>query len=354
MVHTQRMETTRDAGDGLERYLAECRALVLDHLRSLVPRRGRAARLYERMLDYPLREAKALRPALCLATCRALGGRVEQALPTAVALELYHNAFLIHDDVEDGSLLRRGRPTLHTLYGAPIAVNVGDAMLALSLQPLLDNVEHLGLGRALRILRVVSRMARESAEGQAVELDWIRDGAWALEARDYRRLVYQKTCWYTFVAPMLCGAIAASADADPARLWAIERFAILVGVAFQIHDDVLNLDPHAAGYGKEPYGDLWEGKRTLIVLDALARSTPDERVEARRVLALPREKKAPGDVKFLVELIGRRDSVSHATAVATRWASRAARSLQSLPWLRASVHREVLLSLARYVTERTR
>ena len=270
-------------GIGFERYLASCRALVIEHLRAMVAPRCRARRLYDRMLEYPLREAKALRPALCLATCRALGGRVEQALPTAVALELYHNAFLVHDDVEDGSLMRRGGPALHLVYGVPIAVNVGDAMLAASLDPLLDNVERLGLGRALRVLRVVSRMARESAEGQAVELDWIRDYTWDLTPRDYRRLVYQKTCWYTFVAPMLCGAIAASHHVDESRLWAIERFAIEVGIAFQIHDDVLNLAALDGAYGKEACGDLREGKRTLIVLDAVARSSPDEAAEFRRI-----------------------------------------------------------------------
>ena len=90
-------------------------------------------------MEYPLREAKGLRPALCIATCRALGGSLEAVLPSAAVLELYHNAFLIHDDVEDGSERRRGMPTLHRDHGAPIAINVGDAMLGLALSPLLDN-----------------------------------------------------------------------------------------------------------------------------------------------------------------------------------------------------------------------
>ena len=119
--------------------------------------RARPSGLFDLILDYPLRGGKALRPTLSIATCRALGGRLEAVLPTAATLELYHNAFLIHDDIEDESLLRRGRPTLHVDHGIPIAINVGDAMLALSLQPLLDNVERVGLGPALRILRAVAR-----------------------------------------------------------------------------------------------------------------------------------------------------------------------------------------------------
>src|SRR4051812_47807936 len=95
-------------------YLHECRDLVLPTIRGMIPE-GSPYRtiLYDRMLEYSLREAKMLRPAICIAACRALGGRVEEALPSAAVLELYHNAFLIHDDVEDGSELRRDQPTLH-------------------------------------------------------------------------------------------------------------------------------------------------------------------------------------------------------------------------------------------------
>ena len=110
------------------------------------------AGLFDLILDYPLRGGKALRPTLSIATCLGLGGHLEAVLPTAATLELYHNAFLVHDDIEDESLLRRGRPALHVDHGIPIAINVGDAMMSLSLQPLLDNVERVGLGPALRIL----------------------------------------------------------------------------------------------------------------------------------------------------------------------------------------------------------
>ena len=142
-----------------EGYLAECRNLTLAAIREIVPRDARSrSSLYDLILDYPLRQAKALRPALCIATCCALGGRLECVLRSAAVLELYHNAFLIHDDVEDGSEQRREAPTLHCKHGIPIAVNVGDAMLALTLQPLLDNMATVGLGKALRILQVIARI----------------------------------------------------------------------------------------------------------------------------------------------------------------------------------------------------
>ena len=86
--------------------------------------------LYDLVPLYPLRPGKGFRPGLCLATCGAFGGPPDAALNSAVALELFHNAFLVHDDVEDGSLSRRGGPTLAAEHGLAIAVNVGDAMNA--------------------------------------------------------------------------------------------------------------------------------------------------------------------------------------------------------------------------------
>ena len=106
----------------LTAYLDEARALVIDEIRRWIPEDDRFRDvLYAPLLDYPLRPAKALRPALCIATCRALGGSLEAVLPTAAVLELYHNAFLIHDDVEDGSEKRRDADTLHRAHGVPIA-----------------------------------------------------------------------------------------------------------------------------------------------------------------------------------------------------------------------------------------
>ena len=171
-------------GSTLDHYLQDVRSLVIEELQSQLPPDGPwTGRLYERMLDYPLRAAKALRPALCIATCRALGGALGSVLPTATSLELFHNAFLVHDDVEDGSELRRGGPTLCREVGVPVAVNVGDGMLAMALRPLLRNSRLLGVQQGLAVMERVVEMAQRSAEGQALELEWIRTGTWALPSR---------------------------------------------------------------------------------------------------------------------------------------------------------------------------
>jgi geranylgeranyl diphosphate synthase type II len=341
-------------GSAFEAYLEDSRLRVLDEIRAILPDARRpGGRLYELMLDYPLRGGKALRPALAIATCRALGGHLEAVLRTAAVLELYHNAFLIHDDVEDGSELRRSERTLHLVHGVPIAVNVGDGMLAASMAPLLENIELVGLGRALRILQIVARMARESAEGQMIELDWVRAADWSPTDRGYLRMIYKKTAWYTFLAPVCAGAVAAGGDAQVER--AFVRFATPLGVAFQIQDDALNLTAGPERYGKELLGDLWEGKHTLILIEAVRSASPSERTRAREVLAKPRCAKTLEDVAYLHDLIRRSRGVEYALGVARRHAARAAHSFARLArGLAPSPHRDFLSGLVAYVVERDR
>jgi geranylgeranyl diphosphate synthase type II len=325
----------------------------------MMPRARHGQRLYELMRDYPLRGGKALRPAMCIATCRAMGGYLEAVLRSAAAIELYHNAFLVHDDVEDGSELRRMEPTLHRKHGVPVAVNVGDGMLALSMASLLENTRILGVGKTLRVLDVVSRMARESAEGQMMELDWIARETWTLTDVSYIRMVYKKTTWYSFITPVRVGAIAASGGDDVVR--AFSTFATLLGVAFQIQDDVLNLAGGAV-YGKESAGDLWEGKHTLILIHAMRSASEVQRRAARRILSKARpsagriaaETKTPADVSFLRELIDRYDGIGYASRVAQRHAGRARRSFEAMTsGLAPSAHLEFLRALVDFVVRRT-
>lgn len=370
-------------------YLESVRSDVLDEIHRIVPGEGRFRPiLYDLVHDYPLRPAKGLRPALAVATCRALGGRRVSILPTAAVIELYHNAFLIHDDVEDGSWMRRDAPTLHEAWGVPIAVNVGDAMLALTLRPLLDNMALLGMSRALRILREIGDMATVTAEGQALELHWIRSGTVALSDEDYLDMVDRKTSRYSFATPMVVGAMAARAD-DRVQD-ACRTLARPLGAAFQITDDLLNLLGDPADVGKELAGDLWEGKRTLILLHALREATDAERERARDVLSRPRPRpepdpswiaalaerlgrpqeevrlahigaSTPGEVKtaedvaFLEDLIRRTGAVAHAQRVARRCATDAGHAFAALDAeLVEGEDRAFLSALVAYVVERTR
>jgi geranylgeranyl diphosphate synthase type II len=269
--------TQRDA------YLSECRTAAIRYIVERLGTRDRAHPAYRAVLDYPLREAKGLRPAIAVATCRALGGGFAEILPTASAFELLHNAFLVHDDVEDGSELRRHRPTLAVQLGVPRAVHTGDTMLSLALDPLLDNMQLLDLGRALRLLNLIAAVLRRTAEGQALELTWIAERRWDITPDEYVEMVTHKTAWYTFAGPIAAGAIVAEAPA--ALVDELTRFAIDLGVAFQIRDDILNLRAEPIAIGKEAWGDLWEGKRTLILSLFFSRASPADAAFARALLS---------------------------------------------------------------------
>ena len=124
--------------------LSQYRELSIDYLLKHIPDKEPKQYLYDLVTIYPKRAGKGFRPSLCIAACKIFGGDEKRALNSAIALELYHNAFLVHDDVEDESDDRRGLPTLHAQYGVPIAVNVGDAMNVLSIRPLMNNLLTLG------------------------------------------------------------------------------------------------------------------------------------------------------------------------------------------------------------------
>jgi geranylgeranyl diphosphate synthase type II len=269
-----------------------------------------------------------LRPSLCIAAARAFGARLDEALHTAVALELLHNAFLVHDDVEDESEERRGAPTLHALHGAPVAINVGDALLLLGLRALLDNRALLGDRLSLRVLEEAERMARETVEGQALELGWRRDNALHLDVSDYLEMILKKTCWYTVIFPLRVGALIGTRDRF--ELDRFVRFGFFLGAAFQIQDDCLNLVGDPARYGKELDGDLREAKRTLILIRLLERASDAERERIGLLLARGRDGRGPDEIRWLRERIAVHGCVAHAREVAHGLAGAASHEAEKL------------------------
>jgi geranylgeranyl diphosphate synthase type II len=292
-----------------------------------------------------------LRASLCLATARAFGAHPTDALNSAVALELLHNAFLVHDDLEDESQERRGRPTLHLRHGAPLAINAGDALAVLSLRPLIDNVSTLGSRLALRVLEEAERMARESVEGQALELWWRQHHVVDLSEADYLRMVLKKTCWYTSIYPMRVGALIGTRDS--VELDRFLHFGFFVGAAFQIQDDLLNLVGDEARYGKELDGDIWEGKRTLMLIHLLNVMTSSERDRLCQVLGTSRAERTREEVRWIRECMDRYGSIEYARQVAHGLAGAAlhefALAFADLP---DSPDKDFLASLPTWVIER--
>jgi len=266
--------------------------------------------LYRVARAYPTRPGKTLRPALCIATSRAFGGEDDDVVPVAVAIELLHNAFLVHDDIVDGSERRRGRPTLVAEYGLGLALNAGDALAVLSNQVLRRHANGLDADLAERVLAEFDAMALRTLEGQATELGWRRDGVDALTPEDYLDLIMHKTCWYTTVHPLRVGALLGSGGT--ADLRPMVRFGFLLGAAFQIQDDLLNLVGTEREYGKEIDGDLYEGKRTLALIHLVRHARGTDRRTVNRYLGLERPERTAATVAEIRGLLDRYGSIAFA------------------------------------------
>lgn len=293
--------------------LKEYGSLTHTALLSYLPEREPKRYLYDILADYPTRSGKMMRPSLCIATARAYGASLDDALGTAVAIELLHNALLIHDDIEDESEERRGRPALHQLHGIPLAINAGDALSLLSLRPLVENLNVLGTRVGVRILDETQRMAAETAEGQAMELGWRQDNIEGLGDEDYLIMVLKKTCWLATIYPIRVGALIGTRD--QADLEPLIRFGFFLGAAFQIQDDLLNLVADKA-YGKELNGDILEGKRTIMLLHLLQQATTDQCDEIIHFLGTPREARSEQQVNHIRRLMDHYGSIDYARQIA--------------------------------------
>jgi geranylgeranyl diphosphate synthase, type II len=306
---------------------------------------------YDLVSSYPARPAKGLRPALCLAVCQALGGDASLALNSAVAIELFHNAFLIHDDLQDESERRRGGPTLHAEFGTGVAVNVGNMTNLIGLRRLFNNRWLLGSSLTWRIFQETELMMRHSLEGQALELGWIRDRRCNLAEADYYQMCLKKTSWYTCIYPCRIGALVATNGSAATTLF--DRYGWFLGAAFQIQDDILNLVGDYSLYGKEIAGDLWEGKRTLMLVYLLNVLPKSERRRVERFLALSRVQRDADEVEWLRSRMIDAGCVDRAKQCASDLSAAArAQALETLAGVPESSSRDFLLTLPNYVLER--
>lgn len=260
---------------------------------------------YKLIQEYPSRQGKNLRGLFVLLSCEAHGGRWQDALDVAVGLELFQNWVLIHDDIEDDSDERRGQPALHKQVGMPVALNVGDALHVYMWQVL--NQETIPSTVRQEFLGMIHR----TAEGQHLDLSWIAQNRFDVSEEEYLDMVTRKSAYYTVVSPLRLGAMCAKVQLDER----LSKAGKDLGIAFQIRDDVLNLS-ESEGYGKEFAGDLYEAKRTLILVHLFANATSLEKSELIERLAKPRQDKTPDDIDYILEKIKQYGSLNYAQCVA--------------------------------------
>lgn len=232
--------------------------------------------LYAPLARFTASGGKRVRPVLALLGAEAVGGRAEDALSAAVAVELFQSAALVHDDIADEGELRRGEPCLHRVEGTGLAINAGDLALTQVFEVVLGDAR-LDDARKLAVLGDLALMERHTLEGQALDLGWVRDGRWDVTPDDYLYMVTSKTAWYSAAMPLRVGALAGGGSHEAAD--ALLSVGLAAGVAFQLQDDLLNLVGDGSAQGKDLRTDITEGKRTLAVVWALAHLDVEKRAE---------------------------------------------------------------------------
>ena len=250
---------------------------------------------YSMLADYPTRGGKYIRPGLLLCGTIACGGKVNDALKSAAAMEVSEDWILIHDDFQDKSLQRRGRPALQQLYGNELAVNAGDALHILMWRILLDNSKIHPPELTLKLFYEMNDFLNITCEGQYLELKYVKNKQ-QISSEQYFEIIDRKTSWYTIIGPMRLGAL--HANAKPEILDGLIKFGLPLGRAFQIHDDWLNI--YSKKTGKEVGGDILEGKRTLLLIHLLDQCKSSEETRIKEIYALDRENKTN---EMLTEII---------------------------------------------------
>lgn len=291
--------------------MARVNAVILDHMRSDVP-------LIPQLAAYLIAAGgKRIRPLLTLASTRLCAGDPVRAHGLAAAVEFIHTATLLHDDVVDESVERRGKPAANVIFGNQASVLVGDFLFSRAFQLMVA-------GGSMEVLRILSEASATIAEGEVMQLSAANDIETGMD--DYTAIIGAKTA-ALFAAACEIGPVIAGSD--PQTQKAMRDFGYNLGMAFQVADDILDYTGDGAALGKTVGDDFREGKLTAPVLLALADADADERAFWTRTMA--DRKQEPGDLTEAIRIMTRHNALARGMAMADQYADRARQALQTLP-----------------------
>ncbi|MGI6221329.1 MAG: polyprenyl synthetase family protein [Coriobacteriales bacterium] len=301
--------------------------------------------LYNPLLEYTVNAGKRHRPLICMLACMAVGGNASDAVMSGSAIENFHTAALIHDDIADEAKLRRGKPCMHLSEGLSIAINAGDMALASVISSVLAD-DALTDEVKLRVLAEIVEMDTKTIEGQALDIGWARDGRYDLAVEDYIEMATRKTAYYSGGIPLAIGAIIGGGTDE--QVEALRHFGMLTGLAFQIQDDLINLVGDEEHAGKDFRSDITEGKRTMISVHALRNAPADDADELRAILDSGTEDAAL--LSRAVRIMEEAGSIGYARDFAHNLIQEAKRVLG--PVLPESDYKDTLFSMADFFVDR--
>lgn len=300
--------------------------------------------------DYPQRKGKYLRPSLLLLTAEGMGVKRDKALITATAMQISEDWILNHDDIEDDSESRRGRLALHRIYGNELAINAGDALHVIMWKILFDNFSILDKKVAMKIIKEFYTMLSRTILGQGIELKWTKENRYDLSEKDNLLILESKTGYYTIAGPMRLGAIVAGASEK--QLEAIYRFGVMLGRSFQIIDDLLDLTSDFSGQKKKG-NDIYENKRTLMLLHLIKKSSEVDKKLISEILEKKREEKREEDVEVIVGLMKKYGSLEYGKKMADKYASEAKNIFEKeLGFINIEPYRNQLISGIDFIVNR--
>lgn len=216
---------------------------------------------------------KKIRPSLAVLSCQAVGGKSEYALKTAAAIELIHTFSLIHDDIMDKDDMRRGEPSVHVLWGEPMAILAGDTLFSKAFETVIrTKIDDTSYKRVNEALAVVVDSCIKICEGQACDMSF--EEKFDVKESEYMNMIYKKTA-ALIAAATKAGAI--MGGGNPEQVEALSEYGRLIGLSFQIQDDYLDVVSDAESLGKPVGSDIVEGKMTLMVVKALAEASPEDK-----------------------------------------------------------------------------
>ena len=301
------------------------------------------AYLYAPLAKYSANGGKRTRPVVCFLGCMAVGGSAELASSAAASVEHFHTAALINDDIADEGELRRGEPCLHLTMGLGLAINAGDLALSQVTGTVLQD-DRLDDATKVRVLGELVRMTTRTIEGQALDIGWARDARWDISEDDYLAMASHKTAYYSVAVPLACGAIIGGGTDE--QVEALRSFGMATGLAFQLQDDLLNLVGDKESVAKDFRCDITEGKRTLMVVHALA--NPQVSDELRGILSA--HTTDPELLARAVELMEQAGSIAHARELSLKLVREAKEALA--PVELAQPAKDLLFSMADFFIER--
>lgn len=284
---------------------------------------------------------KMLRPCLTLISAEAVGGKKEDAYYASAAIELIHTFSLIHDDIMDDDDMRRGMPSVHKVWDENLAILSGDTLFSKAFE-FICNGENVSPLQVTQTIAAVSDACIKICEGQALDISF--EGRYDVSEEEYLDMIFKKT------GALICAATKSGAimgDASKDIIDVMYDYGRLIGLAFQIQDDYLDLVSDEESLGKPIGSDIVKGKMTLIVVNALENANDEDGETLLKILKDPNS--SSDDVDIAIEIFNKYGAIEYAKNIAQNNVDEAKQLLEILP---DSESKTALELIADFVLER--